>query len=55
MKSFVREHGRTIVLMAVVTYAATIVAGGSIIATYAASIICMAIWLWWQMRKEKLS
>ena len=41
--------------MVVVTYAVTVLAGGSMIATYAASIACMAIWLWWQMRKERLS
>ncbi len=54
MKSFVREHGRAIVVMTVVAYVAAVLAGGSIVVLYAASIACLAIWLWWQMRKEKL-
>jgi hypothetical protein len=54
MKAFVREHGRAIALMAVVAYMAAVIAGGSIVVLYAASIACLAIWLWWQMRKEKL-
>lgn len=55
MKSFVRENGRVIALVVVVTYVATVLAGGSVTATYATSIACMAIWLWRQMRKERLS
>jgi hypothetical protein len=55
MKSFVREHGRAIAMMVVVAYTAAVLAGGSLVVLYAASIACLAIWLWWVMRKEKLS
>jgi hypothetical protein len=54
MKSFVREHGLAIAVLAVVAYAVAVLAGGSIVALYAASIACLAIWLWWEMRKGTL-
>lgn len=54
MKSFVIEHGRAIVVMAVVSYIAAVLADGSMVALYVASITCLAIWLWWEMRKGRL-
>jgi hypothetical protein len=54
MKSFVREHGRAIAVMVVVSYAASVLAGGSIVVLYVASITCLAIWLWREARRGKL-
>lgn len=53
MKSFVVEHGWAIATMVIVTFLITVLAGGSIIATYAAAIACMAIWLWREARKKE--
>lgn len=39
--------------MAVVSYMAAVLAGGSMVVLYAASIACFAIWLWWEARKGR--
>src|SRR3954454_25129371 len=51
VKSFVREHGRAIAVMTVVSYLAAVLAGGSMVAVYAATITCLTIWLWREARK----
>ena len=54
MKSFVREHGRAIAVMVVVSYGAAVLAGGGAVVLYAASITCLAIWLCREARKGRL-
>lgn len=48
MKSFVRNQGPTIAAMAFATLLITALAGGSIAVFYLASIVCLAVGLWWE-------
>jgi len=54
MKSFVREHGRTFVLMFAFTLAATVLTGGSMLVLYLAFVASLSVGLWWEIRRGAL-
>jgi hypothetical protein len=55
MKAFVREHGAVIAAITVATLVITSLAGGSEAVFYAASYGSLAVGLWWETRKGRLS
>jgi hypothetical protein len=53
MKGFVREHGLTVIAMAVATLVITSIAGGSVTVLYLAGYASLAIGLLWEALKER--
>jgi hypothetical protein len=53
MKAFVREHGLTIIAMAMATLVITSLAGGSVTVFYLAAYASLAVGLLWEARRGR--